>query len=492
MLRKFLAYIMVAMAPALAGADEPWLHIYYPDGNKYQGFDMNDVLDITFDETTGTMFINSADGEAKAYAKAMDHFEIGPNVAAIYIDTDIQGFSEIPSKEEYLDATITFKGRGLQPDFVERVKIRGRGNSTWGMPKKPYRLKFEAKQRMLLPKKAKNFVLLANYIDPSMLRNVAALKFGEVIGMPWINHTEPVDVYFNNIYKGSYTLTEKVGFNNGSVNLKAADEPNSIMLELDTYEPADDDIYFESPYFKWNNETFYFPVKVKDPDAPADPDEADKWLEEWKEDFNSFVNIVNSGDETEIFKTCDLESLVRYIMVFDLSCNQELDHPKSVYVYKTKGGKWNFGPCWDFDWAFGYRPTYEKIVSYQGWWPQYAPSYENPLIGYKNNYSSKPLQDGSGSIFFYRLCSTEAFQDRFDEVWNDFYRNRLNEFWDAFDDYAERLRPSANFQGSVNSLFQKYDDNVEELREWLENRIEFINSDPNHGLFDSNTFNRNY
>lgn len=155
MLRKFLAYILVAAAPALAGAQEPWLHIYYPEGSSYQGFDMNNVLDITFDETTGKMIINGVDGETTAYAKTLDHFEIGPNVAAIYIDTDIPGFSEIPSKEVYLDATMTFKGRGLQPDYVERVKIRGRGNSTWNMPKKPYRLKFEVKQRLLLPKRPK-------------------------------------------------------------------------------------------------------------------------------------------------------------------------------------------------------------------------------------------------------------------------------------------------------------------------------------------------
>lgn len=491
MFRKFLAYIIVAMAPALADAQDPWLHIYYPDGTDYQGFDMNDVLDITFDETTGKMIINGVDGESKAYAKTMDHFEINPNVAAIYIDTDIQGFTEIPSKDIYLDATMTFKGRGNQPDYVERVKIRGRGNSTWGMPKKPYRLKFEVKQRLLLPKKAKNFVLLANYIDPSMMRNVAAMKFGEIIGMPWMNHAEPVDVYFNNVYKGSYLITEKVGFNNGSVNLKAADEPNSIMLELDTNPPADDDIYFESIYFKGGNETFYFPVKVKDPDAPTDQAEAEEWLESWADDFNTFVQTVATGNETEIFQACDLESLVRYIMVFNLACNQELDHPKSVYVYKTKGGKWNFGPCWDFDWAYGYRPTYEKVTYSQGWWPQYAPSYENPLIGYKSTYSTKPISDSSGSIFFYRLCSTDAFMERFDEVWTDFYQNHLQEFWDAFDDYAERLRPSANLQGTTNASYQKYDYNIEDLRDWIENRIEYINSDPYHGLYDSDIF-KNY
>lgn len=487
MLRKFLSYILMVLAPALAGAQDPWLHIYYPDGSDYQGFDMNDVLDITFDETTGKMIINGVDGETTVFGKSIDRFEINPNVAAIYIETDIPGFTEIPSKEVYLDATMTFLGRGLQPEYAQKVKIRGRGNSTWGMPKKPYRLKFEEKQRILLPKKAKNFVLLANYIDPSMMRNVAAMKFGEIIGMPWINHPEPVDVYFNGFYKGSYTITEKVGFNNGSVNLKAADEPNSIMLELDTNPAADDDVYFESTVFEGGYDTFYFPITVKDPDAPADSAEADEWVDYWTRDFDRFVNIVNNGDESEIFEACDLESLVRYIMVFNFACNQEIDHPKSVYVYKTKGGKWNFGPCWDFDWAYGYRPTYEKIESYQGWRPQYAPSYKNSLLGYKSAYGDI-TSEGSGGAFFYKLCKTSVFQDRFDEVWKDFYRNHLQEFWDAFDDYAERLRPSANLQGTTNASYQKYDTNVDDLRQWIENRIEYINSDPYHAIYDPDDF----
>ena len=31
----------------------------------------------------------------------------------------------------------------------DSLRIRGRGNSTWGLPKKPYRLKFNRKERFL-------------------------------------------------------------------------------------------------------------------------------------------------------------------------------------------------------------------------------------------------------------------------------------------------------------------------------------------------------
>ncbi len=487
LIRKTAATLLLLASGLAASAQTPWLHIYYPGGTDYQGYDMTRVLDVTFDESAGAMLINTPDGTRTAYVSQMDYFTIGANVPVLRITTDDNTIDEVYSKTEYLDATLNFEGRGIQDDFTQRVRIRGRGNSTWGYSKKPYRLKFEAKQRMLLPKKAKNFILLANYIDGSMMRNFAAYKFGEIIGMPWINHTTPVDVYFNDLYKGSYMLTEKVGFNNGSVDLPAADEPNSIMLELDNNAVSPDEIYWESACYDAAN-GYFFPVKVKDPDAPIDPAEARTWQQKWKDDFDSFLSTVDDGDETRIFEQCDLESLVRYIMVFNLCCNQEIDHPKSVYVYKTEGGKWHFGPCWDFDWAFGYQPTYNKGNSGNWWMEEKYPSYENPLLSIAYNYDNP--DDGNAGLFFWKLCNNDTFLNRFRELWNDFYDNRQPDFWDAFDAYQQQLRPSANLQGLTRSQYTSFDTHVADLRTWLENRIEYINSDPNLALWESGTFDK--
>ncbi len=488
---------LLLAASASAAAQSPWLHIYYPKGSQYQVFDMTQVLDITFDEEAGLMTVNTHDGSLEGKNESMDipmssisSFEIGANVPALHISTN-EYVSEVYSKEIYLDGTLRFEGRGLADDFESPMKIRGRGNSTWGYSKKPYRIKFEEKTRMLMPKKAKNYVLLANYIDPSMMRNFVAFKFGEIIGMPWINHTYPVDVYFNTIYKGSYMLTEKVGFNNGSVDLSKEDEPNSIMFELDSYtNVTEEDHPFNSDYFDSLN-GYYLPVRVKDPDAPTDPDEMAEWEDKWQDDFNNFMAIIDKGNLDAIFEACDLESLVLYVMVNNIACNQELDHPKSVYLYKTEGGKYQFGPCWDFDWAFGYQPTYSKQGSGNegggrpgggNWWQQQSyPSYENPLLGHGKS-------DGHGGAFFYALCGNDRFKQRFNEVWNDFYQNHRDEFWAAFESYAAQLRPSANLQGTTRSSYQDFDTHVKDLRDWVENRIEYINSDPNHALWEDSMF----
>ncbi len=481
-LRKVSATLVLALALGVSDQD-PWLHVYYPKGTDFAQFPMTEVLDITFDQELGTMSVNTATGSHSFVASRLDHFEIGINPPSLRITTD-PAVSEIYSKEIYLDGTLKFEGMGVYTDFELPIQVRGRGNSTWNYPKKPYRIKFNEKTKLGSLKKAKNYVLLANYIDPSMMRNFVAFKTEELLGMDFPNHAMPVNVWFNGDYKGSYMASEKVGFNNGSVDIPAEQEARSIMFEFDTNDAADDEFPFESECFDYDTGA-YLPVRIKDPDAPTDVAAQSAWVEKWQNDLAEFMSVVEQGNVTDIFNACDIESLVRYIITFNICCNQELNHPKSVFMYKTEGGKYMFGPGWDFDWAFGYQPTYIKGISGSSWgwgWEEY-PSYENPLMGYGHRDGGNSA-DGYGGLFFHALCNNQVFLTRYREVWTDFYNNRLDEFWSAFDAYAELLKPSANLQGTVSARYQCFDDSVEELREWVRNRIEFINTDPNYGLWE--------
>jgi hypothetical protein len=180
---------------------------------------------------------------------------------------------------------------GVFDDFEGEIQVRGRGNSTWNYPKKPYRIKLPSKESICGFTKAKNYVLLANYIDPTMMRSAVASMAAQHAGMPYPTHSTPVDVYFNKNYKGSYTLTEKVGFNNGSINLSKTDEENAILFELDTN--FDEDLRACSKHFR-------LPIVVKDPDAPEDPIAAQEWFEEWLMDFDAMEYAVK---KEKILKT---------------------------------------------------------------------------------------------------------------------------------------------------------------------------------------------
>ena len=85
-----------------------------------------------------------------------------------------EGNAPITSKEDYVKATVSLEDSGQ--DFENYSgKIRGRGNSTWlYFDKKPYRLKFNTAVDLFGMGENKDYVLLANAMDMSMLNNYAA------------------------------------------------------------------------------------------------------------------------------------------------------------------------------------------------------------------------------------------------------------------------------------------------------------------------------
>ena len=69
----------------------------------------------------------------------------------VYIDTEDK--VAVTSKEEYINAVFRIvedvETRDAGDVFESAVRIKGRGNSTWGFPKKPYKIKFDVKTSLL-------------------------------------------------------------------------------------------------------------------------------------------------------------------------------------------------------------------------------------------------------------------------------------------------------------------------------------------------------
>lgn len=88
--------------------------------------------------------------------------------------------------------------------------IRGRGNSTWGFPKKPWKVKLKEKASLLGMPADKEWALLANYADRTLLRNVTVMHLSEICNFPWTPRMRSVEVYLNNAYQGVYTLLRTI------------------------------------------------------------------------------------------------------------------------------------------------------------------------------------------------------------------------------------------------------------------------------------------
>ena len=228
----------------------------------------------------------------------------------------------VTSKDYFKDAEISIDGHGIFPSMSKtEVQIKGRGNSSWGWSKKPYRLKFPEKVKPLGMTKGKNWVLLANGISGSLMSNAVGMKAANLMKASAANHIMPVDLYLNGEYRGSYNLTEKVGFSNNSVDLD--DETAAALLELDSY-------YDEPTGQKFRSTPYNLPINIKEPEFAEGT--TSLTLEMIQNSFNAFMAALNR--KKDISRYVDVEQLARFLMVNELICNFELYHPKSTFCYR--------------------------------------------------------------------------------------------------------------------------------------------------------------
>ncbi len=363
-------------------------------------------------------------------------------IPELTITTTDPSIVEIPSKDYYLEGTLAVNGRGGYEDYTGKTEVKGRGNSTWGYPKKPYRLKLNKKAEICGLGKAKNYVLLANHLDPTLMLNSVAFKTGRLLELPFTNHAIPVDVVLNGIYKGSYLLTEQIEVKENRVDL---DENNSVMWELDSY-------WDDEPKFK--STAFNLPVMVKDPDLTTEQ------FEYWKKDFNAFTTQFAKEplEGNSYVDMIDIESVAKFLITFNLVHNMEINHPKSVFLHKEGNGKYVMGPIWDFDWAYDYEGTSNHFGR-----------YNTPLFSSSMN--------GVGTAFFQRFLQDSRVKAIYKRTWQDFKNNKLDALLQYVDDYAVMLKPSVERNSELWENTRSFDTKVKELKTWLKNRADYIDSE---------------
>ena len=118
------------------------------------------------------------------------------------LDIATTGNAPINSTDIYVPTTISIDGLDAFDDYKGSAQIRGRGNSTWNLPKKPYKFKLDEKAGLLGMAAEKDWILLANYLDGTHLLNAVAMKAGQLMNLPFTNHVQPVEVYLNGQYQG--------------------------------------------------------------------------------------------------------------------------------------------------------------------------------------------------------------------------------------------------------------------------------------------------
>jgi hypothetical protein len=257
------------------------------------------------------------------------------------------------SKETYRPGMVCFISATADSLYLDSMNVKGRGNASWNFDKKPYKLKLAKKHKILgMPAKAKDWTLINNYGDKTLMRNLVAFDVSRRFGMRYTPVAQPVDVFFNGEFKGNFQLSDQIEVNKNRVNITEMDTsctslPNlsgGYLIEIDDYANLGDN-YFYSTYYST-------PVTIH---HPSDDDILPVQKNYIKTRYSGIEQALKSSSYTSQLcgyrSQMDVNSFIDYFLINEVCGN--MDTFWSLYMWLDRDSdKFYIGPVWDFDIAF--------------------------------------------------------------------------------------------------------------------------------------------
>lgn len=381
------------------------------------------------------------------------------NIPTITIET--QGRQEITSKETYLRATITIK----DPDhccwdtdeFSAPTQIRGRGNSTWSMPKKPYKIKLDEKARLFDISNDKEWCLLANYADKSLIRNITAMEISRICGMEWTPGMVSCEVTLNGKYLGVYTFSEhkKVSKERVNINLDAGD----LLFEID--QDQNEPVCWITDHG--------MPMMFSEPSEPSA-----EVIATAKQMFATIESELWAKNFSKVYSLIDTKSFINQYIIQELTKNIDGNLRKSSFICWRKGGKLEMPHVWDFDLTMGNADYFDWDAGNgpEGWWVR--------------NHSAIGLNHG----WYYRLFMDPEWCRMVKARWNELYPE-LKGIPAYIDAQVELIGPDAvarnfkvwNFKDNgwwnASHKVNSYADEIAYFKDFYTKRLEWLNKQIN-------------
>ncbi|MBO4563763.1 MAG: CotH kinase family protein [Clostridia bacterium] len=309
---------------------------------------------FTFRAEVGDLFTEDELQTVGVYASAAE-------LPKFYINASVP-FSQI-GKEEYVEASfsLTLGTRQFQSgDYEGTGYVKGRGNTSWGQPKKPYSIKLSSKASLLDIPKTKKYAIVPSYSDNSLIRNFMTYKACQMLtGIDYVPRCEFVEVYLNGVYNGIYILVERVSIESNKIDIDEATEDDltgGYLIEKDIDGKIDfsADQWFNCPY--WANQSKdYFVLKEPEPDDSALRQQMLSYLENYMIDLHNAVMGTSSEPYT---RYVDTDSWIDFIIVQELAKNIDGNLKTSCYmIKKSQDDKLYMTAPWDFDLAYGNPAT---------------------------------------------------------------------------------------------------------------------------------------
>lgn len=343
---------------------------------------------------------DSVDGSAQAKSRtvALTSTPSSLGTRVVYVNTD-SGSTPTTKGVDYTATAVLDDASLVDDDVLLDVEtIAVRGNSSADKPKKPYKLKFEEKQKPFGMKSDKTWILLANYQDRTLIRSRIAFELGRrQDGLEWTPNEVFAELYLNGKYLGSYQLIQSIKVDKNRVPFDSLNTSCSIPAGLSDCKFAAQ-VMEHDPHWV-DDETYGFVgpsgmnYEYKDPDEYKTNDDGspdlesltDQRLAMMKQKILNFEKVLYSRDWSKINSApvaaqddwmtyLDLDSAVDYILTREFTKDNDADFYRSNFFY-TKNydpaspAKFFVGPIWDFDRSAGaHDPSSTGIHLPTGWW----------------------------------------------------------------------------------------------------------------------------
>lgn len=323
-------------------------------------------------------------------------FMYSSELPVISLTTKSGSMEQIDAKkgQEESGAVTLFAQDGALLYEGEAESIRGRGNSTFGLLKKPYQFKLKKSADLFGFGEAKGWNLLADGYDETKLRNQIVFDLAAELGMEYTPDGRCVDVYCNGVYHGVYYLCEKIEIGEGRVEIADMEEythavySQTELENLETVEAEDgsrkwttsevgaEDIsggyLFERELVdRYQQKDAGFVTEQGDAYVLSGPRHATReqvnYIADYVQEFQDALwerGGVHKETGKHYSEYIDMDSFVNKYLLEEVSRNYDGGVTSSFFYKKpdAQGGKLYAGPAWDYDVAFG-NCNLDKIVA---------------------------------------------------------------------------------------------------------------------------------
>lgn len=399
-------------------------------------------------------FVNGLTDDEKGHNKY--------RVFTLYITTE--NGQEIADKYQWINCHFSLDGKGEYSNYSGTGRIRGRGNSSWTYyKKKPYKFKLDKKSKLLGMDKAKDWNLLSNYRDVTDMMNIFAFETARWMGMPHSIRSRFVEVFLNGEYVGVYQLTEKVEIDENRVDI---DKVDGVLISFDlddgpSLSPDATDNFWSSEYG--------LPMCVKEPEDLS----AEK-MDSIKAEFAVLEQAIKLRNYELVDSLMDIPSFISILQLHEFLYNVEIDAPRSLYMFKDKGGKYTFGPAWDWDAAYDFD---------WGNWTEnhtYFSSYKELI------YGKEPVTASGANYqinkFFRDMFGNKKFMTQYKKAWEQVSDSIYIRNWTEIQKYIAEMNNGA-YERDVKKWPLVYpggwgeyviEDEIEKMSTWLRKRKTYL------------------